>query len=56
MSNYTESFYEKLEGIIEEIDDLLSDYQVLEAYDCEREISDAREILSDMLYKISRME
>lgn len=55
MNEYYEEFYGRMEGIVSDIDDVLEDYQILEFYDVETEISEAREILSDILYKISRM-
>lgn len=55
MSDYSGEFYRRLESIVADIDDILEDYQMTELYDCETEITDARDTLSETLYKISRM-
>ena len=50
-----DDFYKKVENLVEDLDDLLGEYQILEVYDIETEMSEAREFLSDILYKMSRM-
>ena len=53
MNEYQDDFQRRIERILEDIDDVLEDYQMLEMYDCETELTDARDALSETLYKIS---
>lgn len=55
MSDYQDDFYSRIESIIADIDDILEDHQMLEFYDVESEIDEARDTFSEILYKISRM-
>ena len=54
MSDY-DDFYNRLESVVSDMDDILEEYQILEYYDCEQELLDARDTISEILYKISRM-
>ena len=55
MDRIAREFYDRLETVISDIDEILEDYEMLEHFDCEEDISDARETLSEVLYRISRM-
>jgi len=55
MDDMSREFFDKLEGIVADLDEVLGEYLVLDQFDCEEDISDVRESLSEVLYKIYRM-